>query len=74
MASEYITLKYEYGDDVVVEYNPGVSSIATRNPDTDERFKHAVCPKSIADDDNYLIRLLMSCHPSVHGTDRVSFE
>ncbi len=68
-----IVLKYDNGSDVVVDYNPNVASIATRHPETDERFIHAVCPEELKEDVQYLYRLRASCKPGVDADSQVSF-
>ena len=63
-----IVLKYKTGEDRIVDYNPNVSSIPTRNPDTDERYIKAVVPAGVKGDMEYLSRLRQSANHKFIGS------
>ena len=64
-----IILQYEDGPNQVLDYNPNSSSLATRHPDTDERYIHAKMPVELKEDVPYIYRLKNSAHPEFIETD-----
>jgi len=64
-----IILQYEDGPNQVLDYNPNSSSLATRHPDTDERYIHAKMPEELKEDVPYIYRLKASAHHDYIGND-----
>jgi len=64
-----IILSYKSQPNKVLDYNPSVSSLPTRSDNGLERFIHAVVPKEIEGDSNFLDRLALSAHHNYIGTD-----
>jgi len=66
-----IILNYKHGPSNVLSYDPNITSIPTRSPDTDERYSHAIIPVELKDEQEYLNRLKASAHPEFIGSENL---